>query len=313
MSQSQASDQPDVLVLDAVSKSFGSFRAVHEVSFAVKRGEVFGFLGPNGAGKSTTIRMILDVLRPTAGAVALFGKSSRDITTHRRLGFLSGDMSMDINLTGGQYLTFVAAQYGKDCQQKREELAQLLQANLAVKIGNYSRGNRQKIGLIAALQHEPELLILDEPTSGFDPLVQEQFADMIKQFRQAGGTVFMSSHILSEVQQLCDRVAFIKDGALIDITTIEKLTKSTAKRVRVKAPVAELRAMRVAAGKLKGATLQAAVEDYELLFSYNGDAKTLLKMLAGFNVQDITIKEPDLEEIFMHYYQSSQASQETQP
>ena len=312
MTQSAVPEPPDVLVLDALCKNFGTFRAVNGVSFAVKRGEVFGFLGPNGAGKSTTIRMILDVLRPTSGRVTLLGKDSREVAVHRRLGFLSGDMVMDTNLTGRQYLTFVAAQYGKDCHQKREELAQLLQASLNVKIGNYSRGNRQKIGLIAALQHEPELLILDEPTSGFDPLVQEQFADMIKHFKQAGGTVFMSSHILSEVQQLCDRVAFIKDGSLIDTTTIEKLTENTAKRVRVKAPAAELKEMRVAVSKLKGASLQVSPEHYELLFAYNGDAKPLLKLLAGFNVQDIIIKEPDLEEIFMHYYQAGKPQAATE-
>lgn len=304
MNQSTTSERSDVLVLDTLTKSFGSVRAVDEVSFAVKQGEVFGFLGPNGAGKSTTIRMILDILRPTSGRVRLFGEDSRIISTHRRLGFLSGDMAMDTNLTGGQYLTFVAAQYGKDCRPKREELAQLLRANLDVKIGNYSRGNRQKIGLIAALQHQPELLVLDEPTSGFDPLVQELFADMIKQFRQAGGTVFMSSHILSEVQQLCDRVAFIKEGKLIDITTIEKLTENTAKRVRVKAPVAELKEMRVAVGKLEGVNLQVASEEYVLQFAYNGDAKRLLKLLAGFTIQDITIKEPELDEIFLQYYQT---------
>jgi ABC-2 type transport system ATP-binding protein len=294
----------DILVLDSLSKSFGQFKAVDNVSFAVKQGEVFGFLGPNGAGKSTTIRMILDVLRPTAGTISLLGKSSRDVVaTHKRLGFLSGDMVMDTNLTGRQYLTFVAAQYRKDCHQKQTELAQLLQANLEVKIGNYSRGNRQKIGLIAALQHDPELLILDEPTSGFDPLVQEQFAGLIKSFKKTGGTVFMSSHILSEVQQLCDRVAFIKDGKIIDTTTIEGLTANAAKRVRVKAPLPELKVIRAAVSKLDGAKVQVSVEEYDLSFAFNGNIKALLGLLAGFDVQDITIKEPDLEEIFMHYYE----------
>lgn len=294
----------DILVLDSLSKSFGSFQAVKDVSFSVRHGEVFGFLGPNGAGKSTTIRMILDILRPTSGSIRLFGASSRDVVaTHKRLGFLSGDMMMDANLTGRQYLTFAAAQYGKDCHANQTEMAEILQSNLDVKIGHYSRGNRQKIGLIAALQHSPELLILDEPTSGFDPLVQEQFADMIRHFTKQGGTVFMSSHILTEVQQLCDRVAFIKDGQIVDTTTIQGLTEHAAKRVRVRAPTAELKEIRAAVSKLKDAIVQVSIEDYELAFSYGGDAKTLLKLLANFNVQDITIKEPDLEEIFMHYYQ----------
>jgi ABC-2 type transport system ATP-binding protein len=294
----------DIVVLQDLTKHFGSFHAVKGISFTVKQGEVFGFLGPNGAGKSTTIRMILNILRPTSGSVSLFGSAHNNVAAlHKRLGYLSGDMAMDTNLTGRQYLNFVAAQYDTDCRANQSQMAELLQANIDVKIGNYSRGNRQKIGLIAALQHEPELLVLDEPTSGFDPLVQEQFASIIRDFKAKGGTVFMSSHILSEVQQLCDRVAFIKDGQIIDTTTIQGLTEHAAKRVRIKAPIAELKELRLAVAKLHDATVQVSVEDYDLEFSYGGGAQALLKLLAGFSIQDITIKEPDLEEIFMHYYE----------
>jgi ABC-2 type transport system ATP-binding protein len=295
----------EILVLDSVSKTFGSHKAVDSVSISVHKGEVFGFLGPNGAGKSTTIRMVLDILRPTSGSIQLFGESSRLVkATHRRLGFLSGDMVMDNNLTGQQYLTFVAAQYGKDCRQQTADLAQRLQADLHQKIGNYSRGNRQKIGLIAALQHQPELLILDEPTSGFDPLVQEQFAELITGFKQAGGTVFMSSHILSEVQQLCDRVAFIKDGQIVDTTSVEGLTANAAKQVQVRVAVTDLVKLRQAVAKLQGVQLRQAAEEYLLKCSFNGNFNDLLKVLAAFDIQELTIKEPELEEIFMHYYQS---------
>jgi ABC-2 type transport system ATP-binding protein len=301
-------DVTDVLVMDQVSKQFGSHKAVDDVSLAVHQGEVFGFLGPNGAGKSTSIRMILDVLRPTAGNITLFGESSRNVrATHRRLGFLSGDMVMDNNLTGLQYLTFVAAQYGKDCQQQQAQLAQALQSDLHQKIGNYSRGNRQKIGLIAALQHGPELLILDEPTSGFDPLVQEQFAELIIAFKNAGGTVFMSSHILSEVQQLCDRVAFIKDGQIIDTTSVEGLTANAAKQVQVRVPVAGLAKLRKTVSALTGVHLRESAEEYVLKFSFSGDPNALLAVLSQHDVQDLVIKEPELEEIFMHYYQAKGA------
>lgn len=291
-----------ILILENVSKSFASKQAVKDISIIVNRGEVFGFLGPNGAGKSTTIRMILDVLRPTAGSITLFGQSSQQTTVHRRLGYLSGDMSMDMDLTGEQYLSFVAAQYGKDCHEDRKRLAQILQADLTVKIGNYSRGNRQKIGLIAALQHQPELLILDEPTSGFDPLVQEQFASLIKSFKLAGSTVLMSSHILSEVQQLCDRVAFIKDGRIIDTTTVGSLTASAAKRVSIKVPINQLPALKKAVTALDGVHFKSSVEAYLLEFSYSGEPKALLQIIQNYEVQDITIQEPELEEIFMHYY-----------
>jgi ABC-2 type transport system ATP-binding protein len=294
----------EILALRNLTKSFGSFHAVQDVSFSVGQGEIFGFLGPNGAGKSTTIRMILDVLRPTAGSVMLFGADSRDVTAvHKRLGYLSGDMVMDLNLTGRQYLEFVAGQYRRDCRERRQALAETLQADLSKKIGDYSRGNRQKIGLIAALQHEPELLILDEPTSGFDPLVQEQFASLIRDFKHGGGTVFMSSHILSEVQGLCDRVAFIKDGRIINVTSVAGLTENAAKRVRVKAPMAEIKELRIAVSKLSGAKLQVAVERHDLEFSYGGHPKALLQLLSRFNVQDVIIAEPELEEIFMHYYE----------
>lgn len=298
-----AAESADVLVLDGVSKSFGNVQAVHGVTFTVQRGEVFGFLGPNGAGKSTTIRLILDILRPTAGQISIFGHTSRDVKAiHKRIGYLSGDMSMDMNLTGEQYLTFVGAQYGKDCRQNMVRLAQALKADLKVKIGNYSRGNRQKVGLIAALQHEPELLIMDEPTSGFDPLVQELFAELIQIFSKDGGTVFMSSHILSEVQQLCDRVAFIKDGSILDVNTIDNLTENAAKRVRIKPAIDKLAELRETVKQMPGVRMQLSTDSSVVQFSYNGDANALIKLLARYDIKDLIIKEPDLEELFMHYY-----------
>jgi len=296
------SDVP-ALVFNRVVKTFGSKKAVHDVSFSVQKGEVFGFLGPNGAGKSTSIRMMLDVLRPTAGNIRIFGEDSRQAkSAHRRIGYLSGDMVMDSNLTGRQYLEFTAAQYGKDCAQRRDQLAQLLQADLKVKIGQYSRGNRQKIGLIAALQHEPDLLLLDEPTSGFDPLVQEQFADLIQTFKQKGGTVFMSSHILGEVQLLCDRVAFIKDGVIIQTVTVSQLVEHAAKRVCINVPIDQMQALRNRLKALPGVELLPAENDKDVLCTFNGSPNVLIRMLTAFDVLDMTVREQELEEIFMRYY-----------
>jgi ABC-2 type transport system ATP-binding protein len=294
-----------VLVFDAVTKAFGTFIAVNAVNINVHRGEVFGFLGPNGAGKSTTIRLLLDALRPTQGQITLFGEpNTATRSTHRRLGYLSGDMVIDTNLTGEQYLNFVANVYSKDCQQKMHELAEMLQANLSVKIGNYSRGNKQKIGLIGALMHEPELLVLDEPTSGFDPLVQETFAGLISDFRNQGGTVFMSSHILNEVQELCDRLAFIKDGKIITTTTTQKLTANAAKRVKIRAAAGVINAIHA---KHPQALLFESHSPGEISCTYQGDIRHLLQYLAAHEIQDVTIREPELEEIFMHYYQDDQS------
>lgn len=301
---SQTQPPADVIRLQSVSKQFKDSTAVNDISFSVNAGEVFGFLGPNGAGKSTTIRMMLDVLRPTSGTIELFGLPNRLVKqTHRRMGYLSGDMVFEDGLTGRQYLQLAAAQYGKDCSQSRQVLAERLQAGLDIKLGQYSRGNRQKIGLIAALQHDPELLVLDEPTSGFDPLVQEEFAKLIQEFKQSGGTVFMSSHILSEVQELCDRVAFIKDGNLLTVTTVSELTSSAAKRIRIKAPVAQLTELRRKLGRADGVRLDVTVDDYVLALAYDGSPTRLLQLLAGYDIQDLTIEEPDLEQVFMRYYQ----------
>lgn len=237
-----STDLSAVLTLENVTKSFGTNTAVDAVSLEITKGEVFGFLGPNGAGKSTTIRLILDILRPDGGTIKILGRSSRDTaTTHRNIGYLSGDMTIDPDLTGRQYIGFVNNLHGGKHSNTACKLAGILEANLDKKVGDYSRGNRQKIGLIAALLHNPKLLILDEPTSGFDPLVQEKFAAIIREYVAEGGTVFMSSHILGEVQQLCDHVAFIKQGKIIRTTRVQDLLDVAAKRIILSASPAELK------------------------------------------------------------------------
>lgn len=298
---------PAILSVQNVSKSFGDFKAVDAINLEVQKGEIFGFLGPNGAGKSTTIRLILDILRPDKddGTIRLFGTSNREVPeTHADIGYLSGDMVLDGDLTGRQYLGFVNQLHGGKHKHTTEALAHILEADLDKKIGNYSRGNRQKVGLIGALLHNPKLLILDEPTSGFDPLVQEKFARIIREYVAEGGTVFMSSHVLAEVQDLCDRVAFIKDGRIITTRSVHELIETNAKRVTVTAEPSVLKRMLKDYGGIVGLALAKSKTD-SLEFSYIGDIQPLLKYFVDMKITDITIRDPELEEIFSQYYESA--------
>lgn len=298
----QNTEKPVVLSLKGIQKSFGDNRAVDITQLEVHKGEIFGFLGPNGAGKSTTIRLILDILRPDSGTITLFGKDNRNVKlTHRDIGFLSGDMVLDNDLTGKQYLSLVNNLYGGGHEAVTAELAQKLDAKLDVKIGNYSRGNRQKIGLIAALLHSPQLLILDEPTSGFDPLVQETFADLLRDYVAKGGTVLMSSHILAEVQNLCNRVAFIKGGKIIATTTVSDLLDTSAKRIHISAASGVIRKLHNSYATIAGLSMLESADD-KLTFSYTGELQPLLRFFAKEKLRDITIREPELEEIFGQYY-----------
>lgn len=291
-----------VLSLDGVTKHFGSKAAVSNVSFEVSKGEVFGFLGPNGAGKTTTIRVILDVLRPDKGWIKIFGDTNRSVvSTHKRIGYLSGDMVLDGDLTGKQYLQFVDHQYGGKYKKRAQELAEQLDVDLNTKIESYSRGNKQKIALIAAMMHSPQLLILDEPTNGFDPLVQETFMRLIRKYQTDGGSVFMSSHILSEVQRLCSKVAFIKDGSIIGIKSIEELNKNSAKTIKITAKNTVVTTIKAGYKKVPNLDLNKS-QKTNLEFNYTGRMKPLIKFLGNYDIEDLNIIEPELEDIFIEYY-----------
>jgi len=296
-----------ILELAGVSKQFGPFTAVANVDLSIQKGEIFGFLGPNGAGKSTTIRMILDAVRPSAGTILIFGSSNRRTASlHQKIGYLSGDMVIDEDLTGSQYLDFVGSVYKVDrakMLQHRTRLVQELELDVAIKISKYSRGNKQKVGLVAALMHTPELLILDEPSSGLDPLMQEVFITLIQEYRAGGGTVFMSSHSLAEVQRLCDRVAFIRAGKLVGVANIDELNQTSVKKVVVTAEAKQLKELAHRASILKGATV-GEPNGNELTLTYSGVIQPLLQLLSKYELEDLTIREPELEEIFMRYYQS---------
>ena len=298
MSQNSA-----VIETHGLTKHFGDVRAIEDVSLTVHRGEVFGFLGPNGAGKTTTIRTLLDLLHPTSGSARLFGLDSRadSVAIRARLGNLPGEFACDPRRTGRELVTFLAALRGMRGLGRAVELAARFSADLDRPVGHLSRGNRQKIGLITALFDAPELLILDEPTGGLDPLMQEEFHTVVAEERERGTTVLLSSHDLDEVERLCDRVAIIRAGRLVAVEYIADLTRRRFRHVMVEfaqpPDPAEFAAL-------------AGVRDLEIVgrrARFGVDAGTLdgvVKTIARHAVVDLELAHPSLEEIFLTYYES---------
>lgn len=268
----------------------------------VHKGEVFGFLGPNGAGKSTTINTVLDILRPSEGTIRVLGldhhKHAKQV--HARIGFLSGDMETDPSLTGKQYLTYVANLRGGVKWPKIQELATRLKADLSVRIKHLSRGNKQKIGLIAALMHDPDLLIFDEPTSGLDPLMQAEFAAIVREHKERGKTAFISSHVLSEVQSICDRVGFIREGKLVNVSTIDELLARAPRHVTANfknnPPESSLQQLQGAENFKRDGNVVS--------FLFKGDVNQLINLLNQHSLASLQITETDLEELFMSYYRN---------
>ncbi len=289
-----------VIQLDNVTKRYGSSIGIEDVSLTVEKGSIFGFLGPNGAGKTTTINMLVDLLRPTKGDIKIFGLDSvRDsVEIKRRIGFLAGDIALDPGLTGWQQLEFFGNLRGSFDRRYVNELAKSLDCRLDRKFRTLSRGNKQKVGLIAALMHKPELLILDEPTSGLDPLIQSAFNDIIMDHRKQGKTVFISSHILSEVQAVCDRVVFIREGRMLAESSIDELSVGLPKEVMItskdKKLPQELKKINGFDGaKVSGQTISGP---------YSGDVNELLAVLSRHKIDNLHMHEADLESVFMHFY-----------
>lgn len=287
-----------------LTKYYDKLHGIDEISLKVQKGEIFGFLGPNGAGKSTTINTILDILRPDSGSVQILGIDHRVVKqTHRLIGYLATDMETDPTLTGKQYLSFVAALQKNVKRSYIEELAVRLKADLSIKIKHLSRGNRQKIGLIAALMHNPEVLILDEPTSGLDPLIQSEFYTILREHQAAGKATFMSSHVLSEVQEVCSRVGFIKDGKLLQVSSLEALLDKASRQVVVRFQASTPTELE----RLDGVKdLQRT--DGLIHFTFAGDLNRLIRLLAKNPVSHIEISEANLEELFMSYYKKEETN-----
>jgi ABC-2 type transport system ATP-binding protein len=283
-----------------LSKSYPGARGILDLDLVVERGEVFGFLGPNGAGKTTTIRLLLDLIRPTAGTAKVLGRDARreSLAIRRRVGYLPGELSLYGRLTGRETLRYFAGLRGGVDWRYVAELSERLDCDLTRRNAELSSGNRRKLGLVQALMHRPELLILDEPTSGLDPLVQHEFHQLIAESRAAGQSVFLSSHVLPEVQRVCDRVAFIREARLVAVESVGDLIGRAVREVEVTFAV-EVPAARFAA--VPGVTVLGQT-GAELRLTVAGSMDPLVKMLAAHEVVSVTSREPDLEGIFLAYY-----------
>lgn len=285
--------------------------AVNKLDLQVEKGEIFGFLGPNGAGKTTTIRLLLDLIRPTAGQATIFGKDVRaeSIHLHRRIGFMPGELNLWKHRTAQQVIRYIASIRGSEAAQITEahSLAERLKFDMTKRIHDYSSGNRRKLGLILALMHRPELLILDEPTGGLDPLMQQIFNEMMLEIRAEGRTVFLSSHVLSEVQAICDRVGILRDGELKAVENVEKLTRVEFRSVQMTfrdaIPASWISRLQSTNGvseiSSNGRTLQVHL---------HGDFDPLLRVVSDGYIENIRVEEPTLEDIFLAFYGNGKSS-----
>ena len=291
---------PPVITLEKLNKSYGKSRGIIDVDLEVQQGEVFGFLGPNGAGKTTTIRTMLDLIRPTSGTARVFGiESSADpVAIHRRIGYIPGEFALYDRLTGRQTLEYFANLRGGVDPAYQASLIERFELDASRRFKEYSKCNKQKVGVIVALQHRPELLVLDEPTSGLDPLVQQTFFQTLRETVAGGASVFLSSHILSEVEKSCDRVGIIRDGRLVKLDTVEGLRDLAHHQV-------ELRF----AGPVPTAVFEAlpgvsdlTAEDHVLRMRVAGPITPVVRAAAEYELLDFVSREPSLEETFLAQY-----------
>ena len=284
--------------------------ALTGLELRVDQGEVFGFLGPNGAGKTTTIRLILDLIRPTSGQLRVLRTDPRSAVSSRtRIGYLAGDFVVDGRQTPSELLTYLAALRGGVPMARITELADRLDLDLSRRIGALSKGNRQKVGLVQAFMHRPDLLVLDEPTSGLDPFLQQRFVDLVREANADGQTVFMSSHVMSEVQQTCHRVGIIRDGALVTIANIDELRARAQRKITITFAdtidqhefdaVPDLRHVTVSPTPAGGSVLHATL---------SGSPNGLLNATAHHDVTDLLAEEPELEELFFTFYDREPAT-----
>lgn len=277
-----------------LTKFYKNARGIEDLSFSVNEGECFGFIGPNGAGKSTTIRLLLGLLFPTSGEATVLGLPlSRSAEYLTEIGYMPGEAIFYNSMRTEEVIAYSAKLRRKDCSAEAKRLMDALEIDPRKKIGELSLGNRKKVSIVCALQHSPALCILDEPTGGLDPLMQKIFFDLIQERRKAGGTVFISSHILSEVQQNCTRAAIIRDGRLAAVGNVSELSGAAVKRVTLRGVSALPDGLSVSSLKQDGDALS---------FLFQGSPKELLSTLNGLPIRDLTITDPDLSEVFLHYY-----------
>lgn len=288
-----------VIELNRLTKYYGKARGIIDVSFSVEEGEIFGFIGPNGAGKSTTIRTMLSLIYPTSGSAKIFGKDcikyGPDI--RQEIGYLPSEVFYYDNMKVRDLLKYSASFYKKDSTKRIKELAEVMDLDLNKKIEDLSYGNKKKVGIVQGLLHEPKLIILDEPTGGLDPLMQQKFFDLLQEENKKGSTILFSSHVLSEVQRLCNRVAIIKEGRIISLEKISTLTENAYKRIKLQSTTP----IEPTYFKLDG-TNDIVIKGDAVSFLYKGNLNPVMKRIAELDISNIWIEEPSLEEIFLHYY-----------
>lgn len=285
----------DAIRTSALTKYYGKVRGIDNVDLTVSEGDFFGFIGPNGAGKSTTIRTLLGLILPTRGSAEIFGK---DVLRDReeilsQVGYMPSEANLYANLRVGELIRFSAKLRGMDCTEEGEMLCRRLELDTGKKIQALSLGNRKKVSIVCALQHQPRLCILDEPTSGLDPLMQRKFYEILQERNEAGTTIFLSSHVLSEIQRYCKHAAVIRAGRILVSDSIENLSGTHTKRVSLRGIAVPPELPHIRDVKQSGDAVS---------FLYSGMPGVLLSALSDLPLTDVQISEPDLEEVFMHYY-----------
>ncbi len=288
-----------ILETKNLTKYYGKALGIKDVNIKVEEGEIFGFIGPNGAGKSTTIRLLMSLIYPTSGEAKLFGKDAIEFGPEVRenIGYLPSEIFYYDKMKVRELLNYSASFYNKDCSKRIKELSDIMELDLNRRIEDLSYGNKKKVGIVQGLLHEPKLIILDEPTGGLDPLMQQKFFNIIREENKKGATILFSSHILSEVQELCHRVAVIKDGSIIEVADIKTLRENNYKKVSILGNDLNKEVF-----NLDGVT-QLRQVDGEITLFYKGDINKLIKAISTVKAMDVNLQEPTLEEIFMHYYE----------
>ena len=288
-----------IIEINKLTKYYGKHKGIEDVSFHVEEGEIFGFIGPNGAGKSTTIRTLLSLIYPTSGSATIFGKDCIKFgdEIRKQIGYLPSEVFYYENMKVIDVLKYSASFYENVDMSRIESLSAAMDLDLNKRIDDLSYGNKKKVGIVQGLLHEPKLIILDEPTSGLDPLMQQKFFDLILEENKKGATVLFSSHILTEVQKLCTRVAIIKEGSIVKIENINDMRTSTYKKITVETESENVEDL----FKMDGVT-SLTKNGEGIHFLFKGDINKVVDILHTLKLTNIIIEEPSLEEIFMHYY-----------
>lgn len=288
-----------IIEINNLTKYYGKSLGIKDVNLEVEEGEIFGFIGPNGSGKSTTIRLLMGLIYPTSGEARLFGKDAIKYGPEVRedIGYLPSEIFYYDKMKVKDLLNYSASFYDKDCSKRIEELSDIMELDLNKRIEDLSYGNKKKVGIVQGLLHEPKLIILDEPTGGLDPLMQQKFFNIIREENKKGATVFFSSHILGEVQELCNRVAIIKDGSIIEVQDIKILRENNYKKIFILGDDLDEEVFNI------DGVSELIKDGDEINFFYKGDINRITSLISSVKARDLNIEEPSLEEVFMHYYE----------